>query len=200
MLIIGIDEVGRGPLAGPVVAAAVAFRPGYSNSAIKDSKQLSAKKREALFEEILNACCAWSAVAVGHHRIAQINIRGATKRAMELALRRVQATLAVRGEETGLVLIDGNMEIGTTLPQRTVIKGDSLHIEISAASIVAKVYRDRLMQILETRFPGYGLGLHAGYPTAMHRAAIERIGPCPIHRRTFRGVREFLPFVTNTAL
>jgi len=184
MLIAGVDEAGRGPLAGPVVAAAVVFEAGYINPDIKDSKQLSARKREELEKFIKEKAVAWSVVAVGPRRIERINIRSASRLAMSLALRRVKADL---------VLVDGDMELETHLPQRTVINGDRKHVEISAASILAKVYRDRLMHRLDLKYPGYGLGKHAGYPTEAHRVAIARLGPSRIHRRTFTGVKEYLP-------
>ena len=183
MKICGVDEVGRGPLAGPVVAAAVVFEEGYSNPELKDSKKLTAKKRESLVETIKEDSLDIAVIAVGHQRIDQLNIREATKLAMSLAVKRIKADT---------VLIDGNMEIDTELPQETVIKGDSLHVEIAAASIIAKVYRDNLMKTLDHKYPGYDLSKHAGYPTKAHKAAIVEIGPSPIHRKTFRGVKENL--------
>lgn len=182
-LIAGVDEAGRGPLAGPVVAAAAVFESGYNNSEIRDSKKLSAKKRETLFEIIRRDAAAWAIVAVGPRRIDDINIREATRLAMKLAVERIHADI---------VLIDGNVPIETTLPQRTIVGGDALRVEISAASILAKVWRDRLMCILDTKYPGYGLARHFGYPTSSHRGAIAALGPSPIHRRTFAGVREHL--------
>jgi len=179
----GIDEAGRGPLAGPVVAAAVVFPCGYVNEMIRDSKQLSAKKRDELVHVIKNNALDWAIVAVGHYRIDEMNIRQATRLAMRLSLERVQADA---------VLIDGNVAIETDLPQLTVIKGDTLHVQISAASILAKTYRDELMRILDARYPGYGLAKHAGYPTAAHRKAVSVLGPSPIHRLTFGGVKEFI--------
>lgn len=183
MLIAGVDEVGRGPLAGPVVAAVVVFNQGYSNPEIKDSKQLSQKKRDKLVGVIKRDCLAWSIVAVGPRRIEILNIREASRLAMSLAVRRIQADQ---------VLVDGNMPIDTVLPQRTIIGGDASEVEISAASIIAKVWRDNLMVTLDKKYPGYGFAKHAGYPTIMHREAIKRLGPCRVHRRTFSGVREFL--------
>lgn len=182
MFIAGVDEAGRGPLAGPVVAAAAVFAEGFSHPRIRDSKKLSAKTRENLFEEIKRLASSWSIVAVGARRVDALNIREATKLAMSLAVRRVHADL---------VLIDGNMEIDTALPQRTVVGGDDKHVEISAASILAKVWRDRLMVVLDKKYPGYGFSLHAGYPTADHRLAVATLGPSPVHRRTFRGVKEY---------
>jgi len=179
MRICGVDEAGRGPLAGPVVAAAVVFNEGYQNPLIKDSKAISAKQRDAMFEQIKATALAWSIIAVGPRRIEQLNILQATKLAMRLAVERVEADL---------VLIDGNQPITCRFPQRTVVGGDRLHVEISAASILAKVWRDRLMETLGERYPGYGLEKHAGYPTPSHKKAILELGPCRAHRKTFAGV------------
>jgi ribonuclease HII len=182
MRIAGVDEVGRGPLAGPVVAAAVVFPAGYSNPRIKDSKQLSASVRENLVKEIHAAALSWAIVSVGHARIERINIREASRLAMRLAVERVEADL---------VLVDGNVPIDIALPQRTVVQGDQKHVEISAASILAKVFRDDLMCRLDQKYPGYGFANHAGYGTVAHRTAIAQIGPSPVHRRSFRGVKEY---------
>ncbi|MDZ4787096.1 MAG: ribonuclease HII [bacterium] len=183
MLIAGVDEVGRGPLAGPVVAAVAVFEKGYINSEIKDSKKLSAKQRELLVEVIKRDAIAWSIVAVGHTRILKLNIREASRLAMALAVRRIDADL---------ILVDGNVEIETHLPQRTVIGGDDLHVEISAASILAKVWRDNLMQVLDKKYPGYGFSKHVGYATKLHRRAVRKLGPCKIHREAFSCVKEFV--------
>ena len=182
--IAGVDEVGRGPLAGPVVAAAVVFKRGYRNPDIQDSKKLTAKKREQLAAVIKEDAVDWAIVSVGHRRIEALNIREASRVAMALAVSRVQADF---------VRVDGNMEIDTPLPQKTVVGGDALHVEISAASILAKVWRDSLMPTFDSRYPGYFFHEHAGYATEKHRTIIATIGPCPIHRRTFNGVCEYLP-------
>lgn len=185
MKTIGTDEVGRGPLAGPVTAAAVAFPEGYQNPEIKDSKQLSAKKRDELCEIIKRDALAWSIISVGHKRIDKINIREASRLAMSLAVKRVAAKC-----KADLVLVDGNVPIHTPLDQRTVVGGDRKHVEISAASIIAKVHRDNLMAVLDEKYPGYGFKKHAGYPTAAHKEAISKIGPSKVHRRSFSGVKE----------
>lgn len=177
--ICGVDEAGRGPLAGPVVAAAVVFNDTFCDSRIKDSKALSAKQREKLFDYIKESALSWAIIAVGPRRIDQLNILQATKLAMKLAVERVSADL---------VLVDGNQPILTSLPQQTVIGGDRIHVQISAASILAKVWRDRLMKMLAVRYPGYGLEKHSGYPTTAHRAALAQLGPSRIHRMTFQGV------------
>ena len=182
--IAGVDEAGRGPLAGPVVAAAVILPDNFYNQEVKDSKQLTAKKREYLFDLIKAEARAWSIVAVGPRRIEQHNIRAASLLAMSLAVSRTSADF---------VLIDGNAEIKTKLPQEAVIKGDQKFQVISAASILAKVHRDRLMQACDQKYPGYNFSQHAGYPTKKHRETISQMGPCRIHRKTFKGVQEWLP-------
>ena len=184
MLIAGIDEVGRGPLAGPVVAAAVIFKDGYENPEIKDSKKLSPKKREELARCIYQDAYQWAIAAVSPQDIDRINIREATRLAMAKAAAQVQADL---------LLIDGNVGIETNVHQRTVIKGDALYVQISAASIIAKVYRDDLMRRFDAKYPGYGFAQHAGYGTAAHLQAIKDLGPSPIHRSTFKGVCEYWP-------
>jgi len=188
MRICGVDEAGRGPLAGPVVAAAAVFDESFADSRIKDSKALSAKQREKLFDYIKESAISWSIVAVGPRRIDQLNILQATRLAMKLAVERISADL---------VLVDGNQPIVSAIPQRTVIGGDRLHVQISAASILAKVWRDRLMNALAMHYPGYGLEKHSGYPTAAHRAALVTLGPSRIHRKTFAGVCQ--PSLTKQA-
>jgi ribonuclease HII len=183
MLIAGVDEAGRGPLAGPVVAAAVVLPNDYFHPDVTDSKKLSAKKRELLEEEIKTVALSWSVIAVGHKRIDRLNIREATKLAMSLAMYRVKADFG---------LIDGNMIAPAPYPVEAIVKGDQKHIQISAASILAKVYRDRLMKTLDRKYSGYDLAIHAGYPTAKHRELVSKLGPSPVHRLTFRGVKEFV--------
>lgn len=194
-LIIGVDEVGRGPLAGPVVAAAVALPAEFCDSRIKDSKLLSRRNREQLFPIITSNSAAWSVVAVGHHRIEQLNILNASLLAMRLACSRVLSSLK---EDVEIILVDGNKEIpfipgdSPLPPQRAVVHGDRLCPQIAAASILAKVSRDAQMAVLERKYPGYGFNAHAGYPTKAHREAIKQIGPSPVHRRSFSGVAEYL--------
>lgn len=180
--ICGVDEAGRGPLAGPVVAAAVILPVGFSDVSIRDSKTLSKAKREQLAPYIREVAIAWAVVAVGARRIDKWNILEATKLAMKHAVEKINPDL---------VLIDGNQRIPISIPQRTVVGGDSLHVEISAASILAKVWRDQLMERLAQKYPHYGFEKHAGYGTEQHRTAIKQNGPCRIHRRTFAGVKEF---------
>ncbi len=177
----GVDEAGRGPLAGPVVAAAVVLDPENPVDGLADSKKLSARQREALLPEILAKARAVALAAAGPREIERINILQASLRAMATAVEGL-------GVAPAHVLVDGNRKIPINLPQTPLVKGDSRCACIAAASVVAKVYRDRVMARMEERFPVYGFGKHKGYPTREHLAALERFGPCRIHRRTFRGV------------
>ena len=182
ILIAGVDEVGRGPLCGPVVTAAAVFPESFTHAEITDSKKLSKKKRELLYDEVLRSATDWAIVSLGPRVIDKLNILQATLYGMSLAVANVKADR---------VLVDGNKPIECELPQECVIGGDAKHVHIGAASILAKVWRDRLMQKLDEEFPGYGLGGHAGYPTKAHKAAVEELGPSPMHRASFRGVKEF---------
>lgn len=177
----GVDEAGRGPLAGPVVAAAVVLNPENPIRGLDDSKKLSPARREALLPEILSKARAVALAAVGPREIERINVLQASLRAMATAVGRLRFAPAH-------VLIDGNREIPAPLPQTPLVKGDSRCACIAAASVVAKVYRDGVMARMDARFPRYGFDRHKGYPTREHLAALERHGPCRIHRRTFRGV------------
>lgn len=195
-LVVGIDEVGRGPLAGPVVVAAVAFEKGYRNGKIRDSKQLSASARELILEEILSQSEAGVLVSAGPQYVDQENVRQATKAAMELALNSLLERQLVAGQlQAGIgndfeqALIDGNMELNCRHNHRAVIGGDAIHVEIGAASIIAKVWRDRLLLNLDREFPRYGFGQHKGYGTKQHLAALSEFGPCAAHRLTFAPVR-----------
>ena len=178
----GVDEVGRGPLAGPVTVAAVILDPNDIPEGLDDSKALGAARREALAQDIFARA---RAIAIAHASPAEIdtlNIRGATLRAMGRAL----AALAVRPD---FALIDGrDVPPGLICPAEAIIGGDGLSVSIAAASIVAKVTRDSLMRRMDSQFPGYGFAVHAGYPTKVHREALARLGPTPIHRLTFRSV------------
>jgi len=182
----GVDEAGRGPLAGPVVAAAVIIAPRASIVGIKDSKLLSARKRETLAEIIRAQAIAWSIGAADPGEIDELNILQATL----LAMRRAVLGLAVLPDR---VRIDGNRspEFGDrcSWTTETVIGGDRICPVIGAASILAKVHRDKLMFDLHSKYPEYGFDRHKGYPTADHRAALERYGPCAQHRMSFRPVR-----------
>jgi ribonuclease HII len=183
MKVAGVDEVGRGCLAGPVVACAVILPQGYRNRKIKDSKVLCANARKELSEVIKEKSLAWAIAAIGPREIETLNIREASRRAMKWAVEAVNPDF---------VLVDGNVALDIAIPQETIIGGDALRIEISAASIVAKVWRDELMETFDKRFPGYGLARHVGYATKAHKSALCSLGITPIHRRTFCGVVELL--------
>ena len=190
---LGIDEAGRGPLAGPVVAAAVALPKQFSHERIRDSKQLAGEEREKLYEIITANALSYGIVSLGPREIEEFNIRNATRIAMTIAAREVYTRLSTRNPRAQFkLLIDGDMPAATNLAQETIIKGDASVFAISAASILAKVWRDRLMTSIEKRYPGYGFAAHKGYPTTLHREKIKKLGPCEIHRRTFAGVREHL--------
>ncbi len=184
----GIDEAGRGPLAGPVTAAAVCLPPHYRNAAIGDSKALTAQIREELFPEIISVALAYSVVFIGPREIEQRNILQATRRAMYLAAGEVAAALSDRGET--YFLVDGTIRLDAPFRSEPIVKGDSKIFCISAASILAKVARDREMHRLDEEYPGYGLANHKGYGTPEHLRRISELGPCEIHRRTFAGVKE----------
>lgn len=174
----GVDEVGVGPLAGPVVAAAVAFPPEVKVSGIHDSKQLTATRREALAEEIRERAAAFAVARVEPAEIDRLNIYHATLEAMR------RAVVALR-EPPDHVLVDARTIPEIPWPQEAIVKGDARCHAIAAASILAKTDRDRLMAEFDAEFPGYGFGEHKGYPTNAHRAAIRELGPCAIHRRSF---------------
>ncbi len=182
-LIAGVDEAGRGPLAGPVVVAAVAFADRRYPAGLNDSKKLTLAQRERLYEEILKRASVSIAVA-SRARIDRMNILRASLWAMSRAV----AGLA---ETPDHVLVDGNMQPpGLACTAETVIGGDRLSVSIAAASIVAKVTRDRLMTAIGRAFPDYGFERHMGYSTPAHFAALRRYGPCPHHRQSFAPVRE----------
>jgi len=179
----GVDEAGRGPLAGPVVAAAVVLDRRRPVAGLADSKQLSARRREALAEAIRDRALAWGMAVVEPADIDRLNILQATFRAM-------RESLEALGLDPVLVRIDGNRAPDLPWPVQTVVGGDRIDRAISAASILAKVHRDHLMLALHERWPQYGFDRHKGYPTAAHRAALERHGPCPAHRRSYRPVQQ----------
>jgi ribonuclease HII len=180
--IAGSDEVGRGALAGPVVAAACILNLKDVPKGINDSKQLTRLQRERLAGEIKQRAIAYSISRVEHYEIDQINILRASLRAMELAIKALRPF-------PDYVLIDGHQRVpDLDCPQSTIIKGDCLSVSVAAASIMAKVTRDQWMKEYDEEYPGYGFASHAGYNTRMHQQAIERLGPSAIHRLTFRGV------------
>ena len=177
--IAGIDEAGRGALAGPVVAAAVILPTDCQISGVTDSKQLTPKKRVGLFDEIYRIAVAVGVGCVDNEEIDQINILQATLAAMAQAV--AQITPA-----PDYALVDGTHLPEIFLPAEAIPKGDTLIQSIAAASIIAKVTRDRLMIELDETYPGYGFQVHKGYGTLLHRQAIAQLGPCPIHRRSFK--------------
>jgi ribonuclease HII len=181
----GVDEAGRGPLAGPVVAAAVILDPARPIVGLRDSKQLSPAQREALAEEIRARALAWAVAWADHEEIDRLNILQASL----LAMARAVAALAVVPAE---VLVDGNRCPPVRQPVTAIVKGDSSVPAISAASILAKVERDAAMRRLDVIYPGYGFAVHKGYPTAQHLAALETLGACSVHRRSFGPVRRCL--------
>jgi len=178
MIIAGVDEVGRGPLAGPVVAAAVILCQNKHIEGLSDSKTLSIKRREALYDSIRKRALAVSIAQASVAEIDQINILNATMLAMQRAVNNL--TLLPTW-----VQVDGNHMPDIAIPGEAIVKGDNKVQAIMAASIVAKVWRDRLMRQLDMQYPGYGLAQHAGYPTQMHLQALKILGVTPIHRKTF---------------
>lgn len=179
----GVDEAGRGPLAGPVVAAAVILPEQFDLPGLTDSKQLSAAQRAGLFPLIRTQALAIGLGVCSAAEIDRINILQATLAAMALAVGRLR-------QPPDFLLVDGISTVPLALPQRTLKQGDSRSQSIAAASVVAKVVRDRMMAGYDRRHPGYGLAGHKGYGCAAHLEAIARLGPSPIHRLSFRGVRE----------
>lgn len=177
-LLAGVDEAGRGPLAGPVCAAAVILPVGLEIPGLDDSKKLSEKKREALFDIIKEKALHWSVAFAGHEEIDRLNILNATYLAMNRAIEGL-------GAEPELTIIDGNRNRGIDHPSVTVVGGDGKCADVAAASILAKVTRDRYMLEMARLYPGYGFEKHKGYGTREHYAALKALGPCEIHRRTF---------------
>jgi ribonuclease HII len=181
----GVDEAGRGPLAGPVVVAAVILDPLQTPDGLNDSKRLSEKQREALFPQIQEQALAWSVVEVGVDEIDELNILQATLLGMQRAVESLSPAPL-------LALIDGNRAPALQCEVRTIVQGDRLEPAISAASILAKVTRDRLMEDFHRRFPCYWFDRHKGYPTAEHLRLLLENGPCAIHRKSFAPVRHAL--------
>jgi ribonuclease HII len=181
--IAGLDEVGRGPLFGPVVAAAVILPMGCRLDGLTDSKQLSEKQRNRLDPEIRLNAVAWAIAAVDAETIDRINIRQASLLAMRLAVQQLALS-------PDFLLIDGRDTIDWPCPQQAVIEGDARSLSIAAASVLAKVHRDRLLVELDRQFPGYGLASHKGYCCPQHLAALARLGPTPLHRKSFHPVAQ----------
>ncbi|MDO4216835.1 MAG: ribonuclease HII [Bacteroidales bacterium] len=180
----GCDEAGRGCLAGPVVAAAVILPEGYTNPLINDSKQLSEKRRYQLREDIQRDAIAWAVAEVSNEEIDHMNILRASLHAMNLAIKQLKV-------QPQTLLIDGNRFVNeTNLPYRCIVKGDGRYMDIAAASILAKTYRDDMMMKAHQQYPHYGWDKNKGYPTAQHYAAIEQYGITPLHRKSFRLERQ----------
>ena len=180
----GCDEAGRGCLAGPVFAAAVILPHGFRHPMLNDSKQLKEDERELLREVIIKEAEAWAVASVDHEEIDRINILQATLNSMLRAVDRLKVP-------ADFLLIDGNVPVPLAVPQQTLVKGDSRSLSIAAASVIAKVVRDRIMTGYDRIFPGYGFAGHKGYGSSAHLQALARLGPSPCHRRTFGGVREY---------
>lgn len=181
----GVDEVGRGPLAGPVVAAAVILDPDQPIEGLADSKKLTERRREALFEAIQARALAWAIAEASVQEIDTLNILQASLLAMRRAVEQLEPAPTH-------ALVDGNRSPGLACPTTLVVGGDAVEPAISAASILAKVTRDRQLVMLDDSYPGYGLARHKGYPTAAHLDALRRLGVTPVHRRSFAPVRELL--------
>lgn len=177
-LVCGADEAGAGPLAGPVYAAAVILPRHLELMWLNDSKQVTPKRREVLFEEIKAQAVAWSVASVDEGTIDDINILNARLLAMERAIRALEPA-------PDYALIDGNRDKGIALPHETAVKGDSRSASIAAASILAKVSRDRYMEEMARQYPEYRFDRHKGYPTKLHYEMLKKYGPSPIHRRSF---------------
>ena len=184
-LVAGADEAGRGPLAGPVVAAAVVLPADAFLQGLDDSKKLSPAKREELFPKIQTQAIAYGVAVVSPEVIDEINILQAALLAMKQAVEQLKPA-------PDLLLIDGNQKINSTLDQWAIVKGDSKSLSIAAASVLAKVTRDHIMQDYHHLYPQYEFARHKGYGTRLHRDLIAEHGPCPIHRSTFKGVAEYL--------
>jgi len=181
-LVAGVDEVGRGPLCGAVVTAAVILDPNRPILGLNDSKKLTEARREKLYDEICEKALSWHIARAEVEEIDELNILHATMLAMQRAVEGLHIT-------PKMAMIDGNRCPKLTMPSEAVVKGDSKVPAIAAASILAKVSRDREMAAFELIYPGYGIGGHKGYPTPVHLEALARLGPTPIHRRSFAPVR-----------
>ena len=182
-LVAGVDEVGRGPLCGAVVTAAVILDPNRPILGLNDSKKLTEARREKLYDEIWEKALSWHIARAEVEEIDELNILHATMLAMQRAVEGLHIT-------PKMAMIDGNRCPKLTMPSEAVVKGDSKVPAIAAASILAKVSRDREMAAFELIYPGYGIGGHKGYPTPVHLEALARLGPTPIHRRSFASVRQ----------
>ena len=182
----GIDEAGRGPLAGPVVAAAVILPAAHSIPGLRDSKQLTESQRQLVYGDLVRRATSFGVGIVSHAFIDQYNILRATKEAMRRAVQQLPCI-------PDMLLIDGTEPIASPIPQQTLVRGDKRCASVAAASVLAKVIRDRLMLAYAKRYPHYGFDRHKGYPTSAHYTQLHTYGPCAIHRRSFRGVLAAMP-------
>ena len=192
--ICGIDEAGRGPLAGPVVVASVIMPEGSMIEGVNDSKKVSEKKREKLYEQIIEEAVAYGVGIIEQNEIDRINILNATKEGLTLCIKELEKDLKEKNrgiEKPEIILVDALTKIDTDhIPYQSIIKGDAKSYSIAAASIIAKVTRDRIMRQWDEVYPEYGFAKHKGYGTAMHISAIKQYGICPLHRKTF--VKNFI--------
>lgn len=184
-LVAGVDEVGRGPIAGPVTVAAVILPPHWIGEGLNDSKKLTPAKREALYDRIMAEAVAVSCVSLNQDEIDKRNIYQAAREGMYRAIAGLEPKAAY-------VLSDAMPLPQLTVPWQSIVKGDAKSASIAAASIIAKVTRDRMMEEYDRRYPGYGFANHKGYYTAEHKEGIEKLGPCPIHRRSFEPIRSIV--------
>lgn len=179
--VVGIDEAGRGPLAGPVVAASVLLPANVSIQGLRDSKRLMARQREQVYDRICDIAITYGVGIVAADQIDQHNILWATKDAMCISVEQLT-------RKPDMLLIDGTATLPVRIAQQPIVRGDAICASIAAASVIAKVTRDRLMVDYAKQYPAYGFERHKGYPTPEHYARLRRLGPCPIHRYSFRGV------------
>ncbi len=183
LTVCGIDEAGRGPLAGPVVVACAMMRPDSMIEGVNDSKKVSEKKREKIYEQLIEEAVAYGVAIIDQNEIDEINILNATKKGLTMCIKEVENKLNQKPE---VVLVDALTKIDTDgIPYKSIIHGDSISYSIAAASIIAKVTRDRIMRQWDEIYPQYGFAKHKGYGTKMHIEAIKEYGLCPLHRRSF---------------
>ncbi len=183
LTVCGIDEAGRGPLAGPVVVACAMMKPDSMIEGVNDSKKISEKKREKIYEQIIEEAVAYGVAIIDQNEIDEINILNATKKGLTMCIKEVENKL---NEKPKVILVDALTKIDTDgIPYKSIIHGDSLSYSIAAASIIAKVTRDRIMRQWDEVYPQYGFAKHKGYGTKMHIDAIKEYGLCPLHRRSF---------------
>lgn len=190
--VVGCDEAGRGPLAGPLVCAAVVLDPKNPIAGLDDSKKLTASKREALFDQIIEKAKAYAIVEMSHEAVDRLNVYQASRQGMIQAVKDL-------GIHVDHVLTDA-MPLNDMMPYTSIIKGDQLSASIAAASILAKVTRDARMHLLAKTYPKYGFERHKGYPTKAHLDALKTFGPCPVHRKTFKPVKDAMVKVYGLAL